>query len=167
MLDILFTRATKIYGNISKVHRVPTFTDLYYTSKTEQGNENLLPESAVYAEIGYQYQNKNILGKVSGFYRGSSDAIDWVKNSLQDPIWYAKNVGDTEIKGIEAELSHQVFDWMKYTVGYTYLDNKFKEFNDSFSRYVLDNLKHQFISKLQFKIRKKITTELLTDIPKG
>lgn len=156
-----FYENNKIYGNISKVHRVPTFTDLYYTSKTEQGNENLLPEGAVYAEVGYQYQNKNILGKVSGFYRGSSDAIDWVKNSLQDPIWYAKNVGDTEIKGIEAELSHQIFYWMKYTVGYTYLDNKFKEFNNGYSRYVLDNLKHQFISKLQFKIRKKITTELL------
>lgn len=151
----------KIYGNVSKVHRVPTFTDLYYTSKTEQGNENLLPESAIYAEVGYQYQNKNILGKVSGFYRGSSDAIDWVKNSLQDPIWYAKNVGDTEIKGIEAELSHQIFDWMKYTVGYTYLDNKFKEFNNGFSRYVLDNLKHQVVAKLQTKFLQYFTNELV------
>lgn len=156
-----FYENNKIYGNISKVHRVPTFTDLYYTSKTEQGNENLVPESAVYAEIGYQYQTKNILGKVSGFYRGSSDAIDWVKNSLQDPVWYAKNVGDTEIKGIEAELSHQVFDWMKYTVGYTYLDNKFKEFSGGYSRYVLDNLKHQFVAKINTRFLKYFTNELV------
>lgn len=162
-LDVGYTfyENNKIYGNISKVHRVPTFTDLYYTSKTERGNENLLPESAVYAEVGYQYQNKNILGKVSGFYRGSSDAIDWVKNSLQDPIWYAKNVGDTEIKGVEAEVSHQILDWMKYTLGYTYLDNKFKEFNNGYSRYVLDNLKHQFVAKLNTKFLKYFTNELV------
>lgn len=156
-----FNSYHKIYGNVSKVHRVPTFTDLYYSSKTEMGNENLVPENAVSAEVGYQFQKSGILAKASGFMRNSNNAIDWVKNSLQDPIWYAQNVGEIDTKGIEAELSHQIFDWMKYTVGYTYLDNKFKEFNDGFSRYVLDNLKHQFISKLQFKIRKKITTELL------
>lgn len=162
-LDVGYTffENNKIYGNISKVHRVPTFTDLYYTSKTEQGNPDLLPESAVYAEVGYQFQNKNILAKVSGFYRGSTDAIDWVKNSLQDPVWYSRNIGDKEIKGIEAEIGHQVFDWMKYTVGYTYLDNKLKGLNDLNSRYALDNLKHQLVGKLQTKFLKYFSNELV------
>lgn len=162
-LDIGYTfyENNKIYGNISKVHRVPTFTDLYYTSKTERGNENLLPESAVYAELGYQYQTKNILAKASGFYRSSSDAIDWIKYSLQDTVWNAQNIGDTEIKGIELELGHQVFNWLKYTVGYTYLDNRFKEFDNGYSRYVLDNLKHQLVTKLQTKFLKNFTNELV------
>jgi len=162
-LDVGYTfyENNKIYGNISKVHRVPTFTDLYYTSKTERGNENLLPESAVYAELGYQYQTKNILAKASGFYRSSSDAIDWIKYSLQDTVWNAQNIGDTEIKGIELELSHQVFNWLKYTVGYTYLDNRFKEFDNGYSRYVLDNLKHQLVTKLQTKFLKNFTNELV------
>lgn len=162
-LDVGYTfyENNKIYGNISKVHRVPTFTDLYYTSKTERGNENLLPESAVYAELGYQYQTKNILAKASGFYRSSSDAIDWIKYSLQDTVWNAQNIGDTEIKGIELELGHQVFNWLKYTVGYTYLDNRFKEFDNGYSRYVLDNLKHQLVTKLQTKFLKNFTNELV------
>lgn len=162
-LDVGYTfyENNKIYGNISKVHRVPTFTDLYYTSKTERGNENLLPESAVYAELGYQYQTRNILAKASGFYRSSSDAIDWIKYSLQDTVWNAQNIGDTEIKGIELELGHQVFNWLKYTVGYTYLDNRFKEFDNGYSRYVLDNLKHQLVTKLQTKFLKNFTNELV------
>ncbi|NMR32794.1 TonB-dependent receptor [Chryseobacterium aquaticum] len=162
-LDVGYTfyENNKIYGNISKVHRVPTFTDLYYTSKTERGNENLLPESAVYAELGYQYQTKNILAKASGFYRSSSDAIDWIKYSLQDTVWNAQNIGDTEIKGIELELGHQVFNWLKYTVGYTYLDNRFKEFDNGYSRYMLDNLKHQLVTKLQTKFLKNFTNELV------
>lgn len=156
-----FDPNNKIYGNVSKVHRVPTFTDLYYTSKTEQGNQNLTPENAVYSEIGYQYQSKKLLAKVSGFLRSSNNSIDWVKNSLEDPIWYAQNVGDTSTKGFEMEINHQVLDWLKYSAGYTYLDNSFKELNQSVSRYVLDNLKHQFVAKLQMKFFKHLTNELV------
>lgn len=162
-LDIGYTfyQNNKIYGNISRVHRVPTFTDLYYTSKTEKGNPDLLPENALYAELGYQYQNKNIIAKLSGFLRNSNNAIDWTKVSLQDPIWYSKNIGKTEIKGIETEISYLSFSWMKFTVGYTYLDNKLKDINELNSRYALDNLKHQLVTKLQTKFLKYFSNELV------
>ncbi|MBD8081666.1 TonB-dependent receptor plug domain-containing protein [Chryseobacterium caseinilyticum] len=156
-----FLENSKVYGNISRVHRVPTFTDLYYVSKTEQGNMNLLPENAVYAEIGYQYQNKNILAKASGFLRDGNNTIDWTKISLADPVWYAKNVGDSNVKGIELELDHKVTDWMRYTVGYTFLENKLKNTESVFARYNLDNLKHQLVGKLQNRFLKYFTNELV------
>ncbi|HCN48104.1 MAG TPA: TonB-dependent receptor [Chryseobacterium sp.] len=156
-----FTPNSKVYGNIAKVHRVPTFTDLYYVSKTEQGNPDLLPENALSSEIGYQYQNKNILAKVSGFLRNSSNSIDWVKTDLSDKVWYAQNVGDIKTKGIEAEWSHRPLDWLKYTVGYTYIDSKYEEKNGLVSRYILDNLRHQLISKLEVKFLKNFTNELV------
>ncbi|KQR94699.1 TonB-dependent receptor [Chryseobacterium sp. Leaf180] len=156
-----FLNNNKIYGNVSKVHRVPTFTELYYTSKTEQGNPNLIPESAVYAEAGYQFQNKIFLGKAGVFYRSSTNAIDFVKNSLQDPIWFAQNVGDTEIKGFEAEIAHQASSWLRYTLGYTYLDNKFKDLKNLNSRYVLDNLKHQFVAKLTTTFLTNFSNEIV------
>ncbi|UMQ42571.1 TonB-dependent receptor [Chryseobacterium sp. Y16C] len=156
-----FNSNNKIYGNISKVHRVPTFTDLYYVSKTERGNPNLQPESALYAEIGYQYQTKDILAKVSGFLRNSSNSIDWTKISLNELVWNAQNVGDMEIRGIEVEVNHQILNWLKYSAGYTYLDNDFKQPKDLVSRYTLDNLKHQFIGKLETKFLKNFTNELV------
>jgi iron complex outermembrane receptor protein len=156
-----FNSNNKVYGNISKVHRVPTFTDLYYVSKTEQGNPNLEPESALYAEVGYQYQTKSILAKVSGFLRNSNNAIDWTKIALNDLIWYANNVGDMEIKGIEVEVNHQVLNCLKYSAGYTYLDNDFKQPKDLVSRYTLDNLKHQVIAKLETKFLKNFTNEVV------
>ncbi|WP_042721340.1 TonB-dependent siderophore receptor [Flavobacterium sp. B17] len=156
-----FNSNNKIYGNIAKVHRIPTFTDLYYGSKTEQGNPNLLPENAVYAEIGYQFQTKNILAKVSGFLRDSDNAIDWTKIKTDDTVWYAQNIGATNVKGIEAELNHRLTGWLKYTVGYTYLDNKLKKPSDFVARYVLDNLKHQFITKLETKFLKNFTNEII------
>lgn len=156
-----FNQSNKIYGNISKVSRVPTFTDLYYISKTEVGNVNLLPENAVSAEVGYQFQNKNLLAKISGFMRNSSNSIDWIKNTLDDPIWYAQNVGNINTKGIEIELNQRVLSWLKYTAGYTYLDNEFKASDEFVSRYVLENLKHQFIAKLETKFLKNFTNEII------
>lgn len=156
-----FDSNNKIYGNIAKVHRVPTFTDLYYISPTEQGSPDLLPEDAVSTEIGYQYQNKGLLAKISGFARNSSNSIDWVKKSLTDPVWYAQNVGNIDTKGIEVEINHRLSTWLKYSVGYTYLDTKVKESNDLVSRYVLDNLKHQFIAKLETSFLQHFTNELV------
>jgi len=156
-----FNQNNKIYANISRVHRVPTFTELYYTSKTEQGNQNLLPENAVSAEIGYQFQKNGFSAKASGFMRNSNNAIDWVKSSLQDPIWYAQNVGEIDTKGIEAEINHQLFPWLKYSLGYTYLDTDFTQSNQYVSRYILDNLKHQLVTKLQVKFLQHFTNELV------
>lgn len=150
----------KVYGNIAKVHRIPTFTDLYYISKTEQGNPDLQPENALSSEVGYQYQDNKILAKVSGFLRNSSNSIDWVKKDINDKVWYAQNVGDIKTKGIEAEWSHRPLDWLKYTVGYTYIDSKYDEKNGLVSRYILDNLKHQLVSKLEVKFLKNFTNEL-------
>lgn len=156
-----FNQNNKVYGNIAKVHRIPTFTDLYYTSKTEQGNPDLLPENAVYAEIGYQFQTKNILAKVSGFLRDTNDAIDWTKMKPEDPVWYARNIGETTVKGIEVEFNHQLKYWLKYTIGYTYLDNKLNKPADFSARYLLDNLKHQIIAKLETRFLKNFTNEVV------
>ncbi|MDW9379471.1 TonB-dependent receptor plug domain-containing protein [Chryseobacterium sp. JV558] len=156
-----FNPNSKIYGNIAKVHRIPTFTELFYISKTEQGNPDLRPENALSSEVGYQYQNNKILAKISGFLRNSSNSIDWVKNDLKDKVWFAENVGDIKTKGIEAEWSHRPLDWLKYTVGYTYIDSKYEEKTGLVSRYILDNLKHQLVSKLEVKFLKNFTNELV------
>lgn len=156
-----FNPNSKIYGNIAKVHRIPTFTELFYVSKTEQGNPDLRPENALSSEVGYQYQNNRILAKISGFLRNSSNSIDWVKNDLKDKVWFAENVGDIKTKGIEAEWSHRPLDWLKYTIGYTYIDSKYEEKNGLVSRYILDNLKHQLVSKLEVKFLKNFTNELV------
>ncbi|KIA90673.1 TonB-dependent receptor plug domain-containing protein [Kaistella jeonii] len=151
----------KIYGNIAKVNRVPTFTDLYYVSKTETGNPNLLPENAISAEIGYRFQQNNFVAKVSGFLRNSNNAIDWTKQNQND-IWRAENIGKIETKGVEIELGQNFNSFLKsYSVGYTYLDSKSLQSTNLISRYVLENLKHQFVAKLENRFFKNLTNQLI------
>ncbi len=142
---------SKIYGNLAKTNRIPTYTDLYYVSKTETGNPNLKPENAWNYEIGYQYQRANSLLKVSGFGRNTDNAIDWTKDSLA-AIWRAENISNIKTLGFETEIA-QKFNWIvnSLSVGYTYLDNKINREDQAFSKYVLDNLRHQFNAKLHAK----------------
>ncbi|ATN05087.1 TonB-dependent receptor [Chryseobacterium indologenes] len=156
-----FTVNSKVYGNIAKVHRIPTFTELYYVSPTEVGNPDLIPENAISSEVGYQYQNNKILAKVSGFLRNSDNSIDWVKNDPSGTVWYARNVGAIKTKGIEAELNYTITNALRYTIGYTYLDSKYQKSDEYVSRYILDNLRHQLISKLETKFLNGFTNELV------
>ena len=151
----------KIYGNVAKVSRIPTFTDLYYVSKTEKGNPDLLPENALSAEVGYRFQRDGFLGKASGFLRNSDNSIDWTKEKQND-IWKAQNIGKIETKGIEVEFGQHFNSFVKsYSVGYTFLDSKAKEPQNLISRYVLENLKHQFVAKLENKFLKNFTSQLI------
>lgn len=144
----------RVYANVAKVNRVPTYTDLYYISKTEEGNPNLRPENAVSYEAGYQFQQARTLFKASVFGKESKNAIDWNKQS-EDDRWHAENISNIKSLGFETEIA-QGFNFFvrNIAVGYTYLDNKMSKGDKDFSRYALDNLKHQFNAKLQLKVEK-------------
>ncbi|MFC3757686.1 TonB-dependent receptor plug domain-containing protein [Chryseobacterium tructae] len=156
-----FNPNNKVYGNIAKVHRIPTFTDLYYVSPQERGNPNLQPENGISSEIGYQYQDKKILAKISGFLRDSRNSIDWVKKDINDKTWAADNVGNIKIKGIEAEINYKMNGWLKLMAGYTYIDGKFQKANEFVSKYIMDNLRHQFIGKVETKFLGAFTNEIV------
>lgn len=156
-----FNPNNKVYGNIAKVHRIPTFTDLYYVSPQERGNPNLLPENGVSSEVGYQYQNQKVLAKISGFLRDSKNSIDWVKKDINDKTWVAENVGNIKIKGIETEISYKMTGWLKMMAGYTYIDGQFQKSNELVSRYIMDNLRHQFIGKVETKFLGAFTNEIV------
>ena len=156
-----FNENHKIYGNIAKVNRIPTFTDLYYLSKTEAGNPDLKPENAISAEVGYRFQKHNFLGKISGFSRDSDNSIDWSKQNAND-IWRAENIGKIHTKGVEVEFGQHFNSFLKsYSVGYTFLESNYKQPSGLMSRYVMENLKHQFVAKLEVFFLKKFTNQLI------
>ncbi|MEN2436347.1 TonB-dependent receptor [Weeksellaceae bacterium A-14] len=158
-LGFNFSPEHKIYGNIAKVHRIPTFTDLYYTSKTESGNPDLKPESAVSTEVGYRFSPENFSFKASLFSRESTDAIDWIKNA-ENEIWKAENIGNIKTKGFEVETEARLTNiGTALRVGYTYLDNKIKR-SAVLSKYVAENLRHQFTATLTSHFLKHFSNEL-------
>ena len=154
-----FNENHKIYGNVAKMHRIPTFTDFYYVSRTEVGNSGLKPENALYSELGYRFLNKNFQIKVSGFIKNSENTIDWIKPAGTS-VWNAMNVGEVHTKGVEAEMKQRIFSYLNYSVGYTFIDGKYANSTGLASKYVLDHFKHQITASTEIKFLKYFSNEL-------
>lgn len=149
----------KIYGNAAKVSRIPTFTDLYYLSKTEAGNPFLQPEHAFSAEVGYRYHRNGLELKASGFLRDTDNSIDWVKAS-ENELWRAENIGSIYTQGIELELRQQLNSFVQsWSLGYTFLDSRAEKLENLWSRYIMENLKHQVVAKMENKLYKELSAQ--------
>tara|TARA_B110000003_G_scaffold152808_3_gene153553 strand:+ start:23569 stop:25389 length:1821 start_codon:yes stop_codon:yes gene_type:complete len=140
----------RLYGNIGYTFRVPTFTDLYYSDPATSGNPNLEPEKAFAQEIGFKYSYDKFSGSLAVFNRDSEDLIDYVRPNLGVSIFTAANIAKVSTQGIEFESVYN-FKMSNYnqiiTFGYTYLNDNILDQNKDLSRYSLNTLKHQFITR--------------------
>ena len=156
----------KIYSNIGKTYRIPTYTDLYYSDRTTVGNENLNPESATSTELGLKYNSSNFKFSAALFNRSAKNIIDYVKSSEND-LWKAENIGSLTTKGYEFDISYSfkssydLSNVNSISIGYTNIsdDNYVTDIN--FSKYSLNSLKHHLISKLNLKYIKNINHSIV------
>jgi iron complex outermembrane receptor protein len=144
-----FTDKIKWYISLNKSLRVPTFTDLYYSSPTNKGNPALKPEEATGFETGLKYnKNNGLSAHLTYFHRWGKNMIDWIK-APEETIWHAANITALNTDGIEIfakmnfEKIYQRPLFIKYlNIAYSYLDQG-KESGEYSSKYVLDYLKHK------------------------
>ena len=71
-------------------------------------------------------------------------------------------MGNIQTKGVEVELGQHLNSFLKsYSVGYTFLESEHQQPSGLMSRYVMENLKHQFVAKLEVLFLKNITNQLI------
>ncbi|WKN44612.1 TonB-dependent receptor plug domain-containing protein [Tunicatimonas pelagia] len=148
------TREWKLYGNVGRSFRIPTYTDLYYNGPSNVGNDQLEPEKAWTYEGGVKYFGEYVWGQVSYFYRDGSQLIDWVRTSSEQP-WQPQNFYNVATDGLEVEVNGR-FDNEHFvqaaSLSYTYLNANLGQTEGVESRYLLDHLNHQFIASLTHRI---------------
>ena len=156
----------KIYSNIGKTYRIPTYTDLYYSDRTTVGNENLNPESATSTELGLKYNSSNFKFSAALFNRNAKNIIDYVKSSEND-LWKAENIGSLTTKGYEFDISYSfkssydLSNVNSISIGYTNIRDNNYVTDINFSKYSLNSLKHHLISKLNLKYIKNINHSIV------
>ena len=156
----------KLYSNIGKTYRIPTYTDLYYSDRTTVGNENLNPESATSTEFGLKYNTSNFKFSTALFNRNAKNIIDYVKQN-EDDLWKAVNIGSLSTSGFEVDMSYRfkssysLSNDNSISIGYTNIkdDNYVSDIN--FSKYSLNSLKHHFISKFNLNYIKNINHSII------
>lgn len=150
----------RAYGNIGTSYRVPTYTNLYYTSPTTISNPDLNTEEAFSQEVGFKYISSRFNLSVAAFNRDADNLIDYVRENTTD-AWQAQNIQGVNTKGYETQVDY-LFTInklpQKIQLGYSYLDNDVKTSEANFSQYSINSMKHQFTSSLQFNIFKGFNT---------
>lgn len=162
-IDISYkiNKNTNLFATANWSDRIPTYTNLYYTSRAEQGNENLVAESATAYEAGVKMNTSALSITLSGFVRNNSNLIDWAKDSTNQEKWLALNFNEVNMMGIDLNTSVDISKAMnikpaiKATISYTYIDAEVIDDKDiALTRYALDNLSQQFIAGLQIGLYK-------------
>lgn len=149
-LSYLLNDSTQTGISVNRLLRLPSFTELYYSSPANRGNTLLDAEKADNFEVflARDFTDKLSLN-FSLFLRKHRNAIDWVKDDSTAP-WQASNIGSLETKGVDAVLNF-IFDSSllnKLALSYTYLDSSKNSFN--YSKYVFDYNRHKFVSAFDF-----------------
>jgi iron complex outermembrane receptor protein len=157
------TKNLKAYANWGYTYRVPTYTDLYYSDPVNEGNPNLQPEYAQSYEAGLKILNiTGLQGQVSYFKRNGHRIIDWTKENPADR-WRPDNLIAVTMQGVDLSatwLPHGINGIQSVNLGYTYITGS-KATNLPFSRYALENLRHQVVASVVLRYGKQVQQSLM------
>jgi iron complex outermembrane receptor protein len=164
-LNYSFDGHSSIFASANKTMRMPTYTDLYYKSPSNEGNPNLLPEEAMGYELGYKLQNKFFDGAVTGFIIRGNNLIDWVKTNSAD-IWHTVNYTELNTTGFEfaakanlKTIIPQQSILKEFKVNITLMDQNKIE-TEQISNYTLNYLKNRLDFDLGIRIWRNLGASL-------
>lgn len=149
-------RAIHFFTSVNQALRLPTFTELYYSSKDHLPNNNLQPERSLTFEAGIKYNhhfsNSTLQARATAFYRKGHDIIDWVKNP-NETVW--KSLNHTQIDAIGCNTwinwkgSLGLLREILLSYDLTHLD---KDADGYQSQYALDYLKQKIVLTIKHNI---------------
>jgi iron complex outermembrane receptor protein len=153
----------KIYATWSRSVRMPTFTDLYYTTETHHANEQLKPEYSESIDVGIKYNHPFVTAYLIGYLMWGRDIIDWVRANEGDAKWASWNLTEVDKQGFEAGITlHPGHRWP--AVGkHSTLSINYARMNQTCdskgleSKYSLNYLRDKLTSHLHHAIYKGLT----------
>jgi iron complex outermembrane receptor protein len=141
----------------SRSTRLPTFTDLYYTTETHSGDAGLRPEQSEAFEAGLRYAEHAVTAHISGFVLHGKNMIDWVKTEASAGKWASWNHTSITTRGIEASVSMRINSEVSVNAGYTRM-NQASESLGMTSAYSLNYLRDKITVRVTHPIGRRIAS---------
>ncbi len=153
----------RLFASWNKAMRLPTFTDLYYKSPTQEGNVGLRPEKVSSTKIGAEWRNSWAEASLQGYFNRGADMIDWVMYSAED-IYHSANFKlDNCGFSVNAaadfrSLLNANFPIGRVSLAYAYIHQNKKDGKGVYrSNYAMEYLRHKFVATLDHKIVSRLT----------
>ena len=164
-VDIGYTLSPRLrlFCSWNKSMRMPTFTDLYYKSPTQEGNVGLKPEQLSTVKLGADYSGTVVSASLYGIYRHGTHMIDWVMYTPDDIYHSAafrldnwQLVASATLNLARALAGQKVLK----TIRLAYIYNVQERHDDTHiyqSNYALDYLRHKLTASLDHAICRNLT----------
>lgn len=153
----------RLYASWNQAQRMPTFTDLYYKSPTQEGNIGLKPEETDEFNLGFALHGSGLRGEVRTFYRKQNNMIDWVmwpSDSINNYTTYHASNFKADNMGVSfngslsfREILNPNCPLNQLTASYTYIHQKRHDDVEIYaSNYAMDYLRHKLVVTLSTRI---------------
>jgi len=147
----------KITLSWNMAFRMPTFTDLFYKSPTQEGNIGLKPEKTNSLRLGVLHRTKGLQAQVSAFYDFGTDMIDWVMYSAEDKYHSANFRLDNRGFDVNADIMPREWNPSYYInkvhVGYAYINQaRYDDITIYKSNYAMEYLRHKVTASVDHRI---------------
>jgi len=103
-IGYMVTESFNLHSSVGRSYRTPSFTELYYVSSGNIGDDSLMPQSSWSYEAGVNFKERGAAIQCDIFRRDAENVIDWTRTGSGQP-WQAKNIGELTTDGIEAMIS--------------------------------------------------------------
>ena len=153
------TNQWRLFASWNKSLRLPSFTDLWYKSPTQEGNVGLRPEECSSLRIGADFVHPIVTLRMKAHWQRGTHMIDWVMRTADDPKYYATSFSmDNFGLGVDARLSltrwwgnRQPFE--QFILSYAWL-NQHRRAGESYfkSNYAMEYLRHKFVARLRHRV---------------
>lgn len=159
-VDVSFRPSSRwrIYASWNRSLRLPSFTDLWYKSPTQEGNVGLKPEECDAFRIGADFKSSCFDLRLKAHYQHGNNMIDWVMYSADD-IYHATSFKLNNFgAGCDATIRLSGFlgrrqPFEELYVSYAWLYQHRLEGEDYYkSNYALEYLRHKFVARLSHRI---------------
>lgn len=144
--------------------RLPTFTDLYYSSPAQINNLDLTPEKAVTYNVKASYMKGYWSISAQGYYRAGRDIIDWVwRPEMGDDgkgRWHSEQASRLATFGAEATAAYSLpqgfLRRVSFTYGYVTTDRN----TEIIARSAMDFMRHKAVLSVGTHFLRRVSLTL-------
>ena len=154
------THAWRLEAAVTQSMRLPTFTDLYYTSPAQINHPDLKPERAVTCRLAAARQLRRWQLSATAYYRAGRDIIDWVWREDMEGKWHSEQTSELDTYGIELAGGYSAPTGVLRRLSLAYACTTTDRSSRLIARSALDFLRHKAVLTAGMQLARRCTLTL-------
>ncbi|HEY3823548.1 MAG TPA: TonB-dependent receptor [Bryobacteraceae bacterium] len=151
---VWITSRFKFRAAATRAFRLPSYTDIYYSSPSTLGNVNLKPESATSYEGGADvYLRTNLHASITVFDRRDTNVVDYVEPTGSS-IYQAENLPPLRFLGVEGSVVYEPAAGQHLAVSFSALHGQYASPQSLVTEYTFNYPVHDAIVEWRGTIAK-------------